>query len=368
MVVESLSTANPQALAGFDLIIDVRSPAEFAEDHVPGAVNLPVLTNAERAEVGTIYVQESRFKARKIGAAYIARNVARHLETALADKDGAFRPLIYCWRGGQRSNSMATILGQVGWRTTVLTGGYRTYRRRVSHELYETELPHRVVLLDGPTGCGKTELLALAAARGVQTLDLEALAAHRGSLFGGLPGKPQPSQKMFESELLAGLAALDPARPVLVEAESSKIGERMIPPALWRRMESAPVIELAAPPEARARYLLAAYSEITRDRAALEDILARVPDRPGRKRLAEWRALAEAGEFQALAAALIELHYDPAYRRSSRKEAREHLARLELTGVGPADLAAAADQITRLVSQQSGGAMQDRMAAVHAAG
>jgi tRNA 2-selenouridine synthase len=366
VTVESLDTANPQALAGFDLIIDVRSPAEFAEDHVPGAVNLPVLTNDERAEVGTIYVQESRFRARKIGAAYIARNVARYLETVLADKDGAFRPLIYCWRGGQRSNAMATILGQVGWRTTVLTGGYRTYRRRVSHELYDAELPHRVVLLDGPTGSGKTELLALVARRGVQVLDLEALAAHRGSLFGGLPGRPQPSQKMFESQLLAALGALDPARPVLVEAESSKIGERMIPPALWRRMEAAPRIDLAAPAEARARYLLAAYSEITRDRGALDDILARVPDRPGRKRLAEWRALADAGDFEALAAALIELHYDPAYRRSSRQDERGRLATVEMAGVTPADLAGAADRIAALV--EAGPPMQDRMAAVHAGG
>ena len=349
MGIEVIETADPAVLARFDMIIDVRSPAEFAEDHVPGAVNLPVLTNAERAEVGTIYVQESRFRARRIGAAHIARNVARHLETALADKDGAFQPLIYCWRGGQRSNAMAVILSQVGWRTGLLAGGYKTYRRRVSERLYDAELPHRLVLLDGPTGCGKTELLALAAARGAQVLDLEGLAAHRGSLFGSLPGRPQPSQKMFESQLLAAVEALDPARPVLVEAESSKIGERMIPPALWRRMEAAPRIALEAPPEARARYLLSAYREITLDRAALDELLARVPNRPGRKRLADWRALAEAGDFEALAAALIELHYDPAYRRSSRKDEHPALAMIHMAGVGPADLTAAADRIAAVL-------------------
>ncbi|RAK56164.1 tRNA 2-selenouridine(34) synthase MnmH [Phenylobacterium soli] len=331
------------------MIIDVRSPGEFAEDHAPGAVNLPVLSNEERAEVGTIYVQESRFKARRIGAAYIARNVASYLETVLADRDGAFRPLVYCWRGGQRSNAMAVILDSVGWRTGLLKGGYKTYRRRVSAELYDRALPHRLVLLDGATGCGKTELLGLVARRGVQVLDLEGLAAHRGSLFGGLPGVPQPSQKMFESRLLGALEGLDPARPVLVEAESSKIGERVLPPALWKLMEAAPRIEVSAPAEARARYLLSAYREITQDRAALDDLLARVPDRPGRKRLAEWRGLAEAGDFEALAAALIELHYDPAYRRSSRRDEHPRLADIDMAGVAPADLSATADRIAALV-------------------
>ena len=117
--IQILQTADAESLARFDMVIDVRSPGEFAEDHAPGAVNLPVLSAAERAEVGTIYVQERRFKARRIGAAYIAANVARHLQAALADKPGSFQPLVYCWRGGQRSNAMATILSQVGWRTTL---------------------------------------------------------------------------------------------------------------------------------------------------------------------------------------------------------------------------------------------------------
>ena len=349
MPIEIVERADAASLACFDMLIDVRSPAEFAEDHVPGAVSLPVLSNAERTEVGTIYVQESRFRARRVGAAMIARNVARHLEGALADKDGGFQPLIYCWRGGQRSNAMATILSQIGWRTAVLAGGYRTYRRHVSARLYQAELPHRIVLLGGATGCGKTELLDLAARRGVQVLDLEGLAAHRGSLFGALPGVAQPSQKMFETRLLSELDGLDAARPVLVEAESSKIGELMLPPALWRAMESAPRIEVAAPAPARARYLVSAYREITEDRAALDEVLARVPDRPGRKRLAEWRALAGAGEFEALAAALMELHYDPAYRRSARGDERPRLATIEMAGVTPADLAAAAERIAGLL-------------------
>lgn len=346
--IEILETADAASFARFSAIIDVRSPGEFAEDHVPGAINLPVLSDAERAEVGTQYVQESRFNARKVGAAYIARNIARHLETALADEPGGFAPLVYCWRGGQRSSAMATILSQVGWRTALLAGGYKTYRREVTARLYDRALPLKVVLIDGSTGSGKTEVLQRLAARGEQVIDLEGLAAHRGSLFGGHADRPQPSQKMFESRLLGELARLDPDRRVFIEAESSKVGERMVPPALWQAMTGAPRIELAAPVEARAAYLVRAYRDIVEDRAALDEALARLPTPPGRKRLEEWRGLADAGAFEDLALALMALHYDPAYRRSSRKDERSTMGTVELARLDPADLEAAADAVVRL--------------------
>lgn len=330
------------------MLIDVRSPGEFAEDHVPGAVNLPVLTDAERAEVGTIYVQESRFKARRVGAAYVARNVAGHLETALADKPGGFRSLVYCWRGGMRSNAMATVLAQVGWPTTVLSGGYRTYRRYVTARLYDGGLPLNFLLLDGHTGSGKTEMLGRLAARGFQVLDLEQLAAHRGSLFGALAGQPQPSQKLFESRLLAALDGFDAARPVVAEAESSKIGQRMIPPALWSRLAAAPRIELVAERAERARYLVAAYRDIIQDRAALDAAFERLPTHPSRERVEGWRGLADAGEFATLAEALMALHYDPAYERSRKKHARPLLASVSLDPTDPASFEAAADAIAAL--------------------
>jgi tRNA 2-selenouridine synthase len=333
-----------EARGRFDMIIDVRSPSEFALDHVPGAVNLPVLSDAERAEVGTIYVQTSRFDARRIGAAYVARNVGHHLETALKDKPGGFAPLVYCWRGGMRSNAMAHILSQVGWRTTVLDGGYRTWRRHVTARLYDSKLPHRFVLLDGQTGSGKTEVLTRLAERGLQTLDLEALAIHRGSLFGAMEA-PQPSQKMFESRLLGALDALDADRLVVAEAESSKIGERMIPPALWTRLAEASRIELVAERATRARYLSQAYLTVANDRARLEDAFARLPVQPSAERLAAWRAMADAGAFAELAEALVVLHYDPAYERARKKLARPLLASIGVAPDSAASLDEAADAV-----------------------
>ena len=352
MNIPVITGTEPNDLARFDAIIDVRSPAEFAEDHVPGAINLPVLSNEERAEVGTIYVQQSAFLARRIGAARVARNVARHLETALKDRPANFTPLVYCWRGGQRSNAMATILSQVGWRTTLLGGGYKTYRRRVQARLYGDHWPLDVVLLDGGTGSAKTAVLGRLADRGVQVLDLEGLAGHRGSLFGGFAGARQPSQKMFESQLLTALNALDPSGPVVVEAESSKIGDINLPPAIWTRMQAARRIELVAPVSERARYLVSAYRDIVENRDALEEAFRRLPVYPGRERLEGWRKLADAGEFESLAEALIELHYDPAYARSCKKKSQATLAVIALDQLSDDRLDAAADEVAATVLRE----------------
>ncbi|WP_374275375.1 tRNA 2-selenouridine(34) synthase MnmH [Brevundimonas sp.] len=316
-MIRTTTDVSPQALAAHDAIIDVRSPAEFAEDHLPGAINLPVLDDVERAEVGTEYVQGSKFRARRRGAALVAANIARHLEDALADRPAHFQPLIHCWRGGQRSHAMATILDQVGWPVTVLDGGYRTWRRSVVAALYDVPLGHRLVLIDGRTGVGKTALLARLAERGVQTLDLEGLANHRGSLFGAMPGG-QPPQKLFESRLHAVLARLDPKRPTAVEAESSKVGARVLPPRLWEAMQAAPVIEVTAPLDVRIDHILTDYVEISADPDALDQALTRLPRHHAKATIAEWRALAAAGDLRPLVQALIEHHYDPAYGQSGR--------------------------------------------------
>ncbi|WP_298163676.1 tRNA 2-selenouridine(34) synthase MnmH [Brevundimonas sp.] len=338
------------ARVGFDAIIDVRSPAEFAEDHIPGAINLPVLDNDERAEIGTIYVQSSKFLARRIGAAKVARNIAAHLDGALKDRDGSFRPLVHCWRGGQRSGAMVAVMDQIGWPVTLLDGGYMTWRRKVQTTLYG-EAAWSVVLLDGGTGSGKTALLPRLAERGVQTIDLEGLAGHRGSLFGAT-GQAQPSQKWFESRLYEALEGLDRTRPVVVEAESSRIGARTVPPALWSAMGRASVVELSAPVEARAAFSARVYADIAADVAALETALGRLPPHHSKETVAGWKAMAHEGRTVDLAAALIAEHYDPAYRRMSARRDRPVIGRVEMTAVSDAELDRAADLISDTLSRR----------------
>ncbi|MFT4911882.1 MAG: tRNA 2-selenouridine synthase [Brevundimonas sp.] len=342
----------PAAREAFDAIIDVRSPAEFAEDHIPGAINLPVLDDAQRAMVGTTYIQTSKFLARRAGAAMVARNIADHLEGALADRDGSFQPLVYCWRGGQRSGAMVTVMDQVGWPVTLLEGGYQTWRRQVVAGLYDAPPTLRIVLIDGPTGCGKTEILKRLSAHGIQTLDLEGLANHRGSLFGAMPGG-QPSQKAFESRLFDAIQRLDPTRPVVVEAESSRVGERTVPPGLWAAMGTARVITLSAPLAARARHIVETYIEIAADPDRLDRALSRLPRHHAKATITEWRAMATRGEIEPLAARLMEAHYDPAYARTSDRRDRTALGTVALTTLDADDQTRAAAAIAGMVGEES---------------
>ena len=335
---------------GFDTVIDVRSPAEFADDHMPGAINLPALDNAQRAEVGTMYKQVSPFDARKIGAAMVIRNVASHLDGPLKDKPGPWRPLIYCWRGGQRSGVFRTILSEVGWRAETIQGGYRTFRRLVNRALYDDTLPHRLILLDGYTGTAKTALLPRLAARGVQVLDLEALACHRGSLLGQMPGG-QPPQKRFETALALALQGLDPARPVVVEAESSKIGRLILPKSLWQAMLAAPRIVMEVPVAARAAYLASAYREVIADADTLAGRLTALRWVRGHAVVDRWIALSRAGELTALSQALMEEHYDPAYAKSRRIDERAVLAVVEAAALDDVGQERAADAIVAALNR-----------------
>jgi tRNA 2-selenouridine synthase len=342
--------------SGFDEIIDVRSPSEFAEDHLPGAINLPVLDDAERARVGTIYKQESPFLARKIGAALVARNAAAHIEAHFVDKPGNYRPLVYCWRGGMRSGSLATILGQIGWRAETLAGGYKSYRRAVVHTLYEPdqdapEWSGPFVVLDGNTGTAKTEILQRLARLGVQVLDLEDLARHRGSLFGA-SASPQPPQKAFDSAIAMHLAAFTPDRPIILEAESSKIGALNLPKALWAKMRAAPRIRLQASLDARAKYLADAYADITSDPVRLDATLNKLSPYQPATRIKAWKALAADGDMSTLAKELMAFHYDPTYARQRSRETQPELCVITVSKFHTASLDAVTRRIASLLEER----------------
>ncbi len=304
-------------------IIDVRSPAEFAEDCIPGSINLPVLSNLERAEVGTIYKQ-SPFTARKKGAALVAKNLSKYLIDHFESKDKNYRPLVYCWRGGQRSNSMALVLSQVGWQVTVLEGGYKTYRAYVREQL--AQLPHLFTykILCGLTGTGKTHILQHLSQRpSQQVLDLEALANHRGSLLGEeWTNKPisQPTQKQFESLLLQQLQSFNPNLPVWVESESNKIGQVHLPPSLWQKMKQATSIEVQLPIDARVQYLLQEYPHLVDNPEILKTKLQLLKPRYGKDKINYWERLIDKRLWTEFVRDLLQFHYDPSYSQSIERD------------------------------------------------
>ena len=306
-------------LADFDEIIDARSPAEYADDHLPRAINCPVLDDRQRAHVGTLYKQASPFEARKIGGVWVAQNVASHIERLFLGRPRDWRPLVYCWRGGQRSGAFTHILRQIGWDAQRLEGGYKRWRRQVLSDLaaWPQGLSFRVVA--GATGSGKSRLLAALAAAGAQVLPLEELAAHKGSVLGVLPQTEQPSQRFFESRLHAALAHFTPERPVYVEAESRRIGAVQLPNELIEAMRAAPSLRLEVPLGARVDFLLKDYDYFLADPAWLMERLEQLIGLQSRETVARWVSLAAAGEFRALVQQLLQQHYDPLYQRSQQK-------------------------------------------------
>lgn len=306
--------------AGFDTIIDVRSPAEFADDHLPGAISCPVLDDAQRAEIGTLYKQVSPFTAKKLGAAYVSENIARHLQENFLDRPKNWRPLIVCWRGGMRSGAMTTVFRSVGWDACQLEGGYKRFRQQVLDDLETLPGRFRYVVLDGPTGSAKTRVLQALAARGAQTLDLEGLACHKGSVLGRLPGQPQPSQKWFETQIWDTLRRFDPARPLFIEAESRKIGSLRLPAALFAAMQNGPCCDIVAERATRVAYLLRDYDYFTADGAALKANLDTLHPLLGAARIAGWHRQIDDGDFAGLTDSLLEHHYDPLYARARARD------------------------------------------------
>ena len=323
--------ADVDAWASYVERIDVRSPGEFAEDHLPGAINLPVLDDAERARVGTMYVQQSAFDARKLGAAIVSRNIAAICDSHARDKPREWSPLVYCWRGGQRSRALVHVLTEIGFRAVQLDGGYRAYRRHVVEMLpfHAQHLRFRVIC--GLTGSGKSRLIEALASEGGQVLDLERLARHRGSLLGDLPDDPQPSQKLFESALYAAMASFDISQPVFVESESQRIGRLQVPESLLVEMRDSPCIRLDTALALRVALLESDYAHLVTDPAQLKARLAPLARLHGNATIARWIDWAQAGATAELTADLLGLHYDPLYERAIRHKFRRYRNAVVLT-------------------------------------
>ncbi len=314
--------ANINELAQYEVTIDVRTPAEFALDHLPGAINCPVLSNAERVIVGTLYKQESPFAARQRGAQFISRNIAQHLEQQFEGKPKDWQPLIYCWRGGLRSGSMVHVLRQVGWSAAQLHGGYQAFRRHVISDTEKLASHFQYVVLCGKTGSGKTCLLEMLESMQAQVLDLEKLAEHRGSVLGAIPGQAQPSQKRFETLLWQMLRTFDANKPVFVEAESRKIGALSLPMAFAAAMQNkGQLINIEAPRAARVKLLLEGYRHFLTDPASIKILLEHLLPLRGRESINRWQSLADQGEWTSLVEELLEQHYDPSYLGSAKMQA-----------------------------------------------
>ena len=307
----------------FEEIIDVRSPAEYSHDHIPGAHNFPVLDDTQRAEIGTIYKQISSLEAKRRGAALVANNIAKHLQTHFADRGDDWRPLVYCWRGGMRSAALAHVLREIGWHAEQLPGGYKAYRKTVIQVLEQAAPQLRFIVLCGCTGTGKSLLLASLADAGAQVIDLEALANHRGSVLGDPVASKQPSQKHFESLLCHSLSGLNPDLPVYIEAESRRIGRIQVPTSLLEAMRAAECVRIEAAVGARTEFLIREYDHFVKDEELLRNALQTLTKHAGENKIDQWLAWQQTGKIEALVRDLLQEYYDPLYMRSMKR----HFAR-----------------------------------------
>jgi tRNA 2-selenouridine synthase len=325
MPVNTLSAVEAlRSLDQFDAVIDARSEDEHALDHIPGAINWPTLDNAERITIGTMYKQVNAFEAKKRGAAIAARNIATHIEREGIDKPRSWKPLVYCWRGGNRSGALATILGAIGFHVTLIEGGYKAWRAALVDDIaaIAPKLNYRVIC--GPTGSGKTRLLQTLAEQGAQVLDLEALANHRSSVLGHIPGLPQPSQKRFDSLIWDALRRFDPARPVFVESESKKVGNVRVPDALIDRMRDSPCIDLKLPNSERVALLLEDYDFFVTNPVHFCDRLQALVELRGKAVVDGWVEKVIGGKTPDVVLELLTNHYDPMYAASIKRNFKQH--------------------------------------------
>lgn len=322
----------------FDTIIDVRSPLEFIEDHIVGAINCPVLSDLERQKVGTIYKKESSFKAKIIGSSLTAKNIAFHIENKFMEKKGSWQPLIYCWRGGQRSKAFSIVLSEVGWRTNQLKGGYKEYRNQVINFLDNIGPKLKITLISGKTGSAKTKILKSIENEGGQILDLEGLANHKGSLLGKIPDLIQPSQKFFESLIFNKIQKLNLKDKIYIEAESSKIGNIHIPKSIWKKMIKSPRIEISANVELRAKFLVSDYDYMCNNPTLINPIIKGLKNRLSKELFDEWTNLIDRKKWFDLTKSFLENHYDPSYSSNTIKNDRKVIKKITATSLNNSDI------------------------------
>ena len=306
-------------IAEFNSIIDARSPSEFAEDHLPGAISAPVLNDAQRAEVGTLHARVGAFEAKRLGAALVSHNIGDILQSQFANQPRDWKPLVYCWRGGNRSGALATVMARIGWRTTVIEGGYKAYRRKVIEELQSMAPNLNLIVVGGRTGSAKSRLLERLAAQGEQVLDLERLACHRGSVLGAWPESAQPAQRRFESLVWDALRQFTCSRPIFVESESRKIGQCQVPEPLIHAIRASNVIIAEADRAVRSQFLLDEYHHFRTDVPGLHALLDKLVVMHGAKRVADWKQLIGEDRWLELVDSLLGEHYDPSYDRSMKR-------------------------------------------------
>ena len=318
-------------LDSFDTIIDARSEAEFALDHLPGAVNWPTLNDEERELIGTMYVQVNQFEAKKRGAAIAARNIASHIEREVIDKPREWKPVAYCWRGGKRSGSLSLVLNQIGFRMTLVEGGYKAFRAAMLIDVADKVSQLNFQVVCGTTGSGKTRLLQALAEVGAQVLDLEDLAQHRSSVLGALPGQPQPTQKRFDTLIWDNLRRFDPQRPVFIESESKKVGNVAVPVSLVERMRASPCWDLTLPMAERVALLLEDYDFFVKDSVHFCNRLDALSDFRGKSVVQAWKEQVAVGNLEPVVQDLLTQHYDPVYLQSMQRNFLQYPKAIAIT-------------------------------------
>ena len=303
----------------FDTVIDARSEGEYAEDHLPGALNWPTLHDEERKAIGTMYKQVNAFEAKKRGAALAACNIAQHIEAHVLDKPRDWAPLAYCWRGGKRSGSLSLVLDQIGFRVSLVEGGYKAFRAAMLNDMEACAARLRLQVICGTTGSGKTRLLQALRGIGAQVLDLEALARHRSSVLGALPGIAQPTQKHFDTLVWEQLRSFNPEQVVFVESESKKVGNVSIHPALVDQMRSSPCSVVDLPLDQRVELLMEDYAYFTANPEHFCQRLDALTAQRGKAVIEAWKDSVRQGDLRPVVQELLTAHYDPVYLQSMER-------------------------------------------------